>query len=116
MLNNYLCWLSKKRTGGSMANKKAKATNVSGNLELLTMRKGKFYDKSGRPVKVTILGLGMGRAGFIYNPSGKPYFRGDQIPEKANAFVQGDKFDISAGAWSSFPEYIAPTIYLCKHR
>jgi hypothetical protein len=88
---------------------------VEKTLERLTLKQGKFFNSSGREVKAQILEITLAKArnmagGPIKNT--EPAFKDQEIPAKANAFAQGFHFDNNAGAWSNFPSYVAPTIYL----
>ncbi len=80
-------------------------------LEELTLKNGKFFNQSGREVKVRVLGVDIATVG-IFNP--RPLFQNHEIPRGADAFVRGSRFDENAGRWSNFPRYVAPTIYLKK--
>jgi len=75
-------------------------------LEKLTLKNGRFFNKSGVRVEARIVGLDTAMT------DGQPLFQSHQIPPTANAFAQGSSFDENAGAWSAFPCYVAPTIYL----
>lgn len=75
-------------------------------LEKLALKNGKFFNQDGAWIEARILGLDTAMM------DAKPLFQGHQIPPGTNAFAQGLPFDENAGAWSAFPRYVAPTIYL----
>ncbi|SRR5258708_2517008 len=97
---------------------RTKGSEMQKELEELILRNGKFYNQTGKQVRKRVVVLGVdlasaaNMAGNRNNIFPKPILQGQEIPERANAFIRGPIFDENAGAWNNFPRYVAPTVYL----